>query len=83
MTATLARLRVAVDALGGRVEDDSSGDSCVYQCVAPVGHVWSAASDLATLIVRWTRGAKDDQHRALTDALDRVHQGVERGEPTP
>jgi hypothetical protein len=80
---TLAALRAKVEALGGRLEDDSSGDSRVYQCVAPEGHVWSAAGDLSTLIVCWTRGAKGDERQALVDALDRVGYGVERGEPTP
>jgi hypothetical protein len=80
---TVATLRAKVKALGGLLEDDSSGDMRAYQCVAPDGHVWSAAPDSRTLIVQWTRGAKQDEHDALTDALDRVSHGVQPGEPTP
>lgn len=80
---TLARLRAKVESFGGRLEDDSSGDACVYQCVAPDGHVWSSSPDLATMIVHWTRGVKEDRRLALLDAFERVSGGVEPGEPTP
>lgn len=76
-------LRAKVEALGGRVEDDSSGDARVFQCIAPDGHVWAAAPDLAALRVQWTRGAKADEHDALVDALARVAYGVQPGEPEP
>ncbi len=80
---TLAQLRAKVEAVGGRLEDDSSGDACVYQCVAPKGHVWASNPDLGTMIVHWPRAVKEDRRQALSDALDRVSAGVVPGEPTP
>ena len=80
---SVGRLRARVETLGGRLEDDSSGDACVYQCVAPAGHVWKTSPDLSTMIVHWTRGATEDRRAAIRDALDRVALGVTPGKGTP
>jgi hypothetical protein len=76
---TLSKLQSAVHQFGGSLENDSSGDMCVYQCVAPEGFVWKCAPDVSTLVVLWPRGSNSDKKFSLQDALDRVSEGVVEG----
>jgi hypothetical protein len=78
---TLSKLQSAVARFGGRLENDSSGDMCVYQCVAPKGFVWRCAPDLSTLVVSWDKGSTVDKKFMIEDAIDRVSTGILEGVP--
>jgi len=68
-------LRAAVRKAGGSLEREGAGRWEVYQCEAPTGKVWAAAST-HDMKVEWLKGDSVYRDEAITDAVERLSLGL-------
>lgn len=73
--ARTTELRRAAKKAGATVEGGLNGRWYVYNVEAPAGKVWAASSTHA-LHVEWRAGEDDYREESITDALERMEEGV-------
>jgi hypothetical protein len=73
--ARTADLWQAAKKAGGTVEGGLNGRWYSYNVEAPAGQVWGASSTHA-LRVEWRVGEDDYREESITDALERMEEGL-------